>query len=293
MLLVETLAEVEENAIRFAQVKSNPNCLAHQRLGQFFHWYYISNLDIIAPSKFIGYKNTTIDNYKGEGKGTDTQKPLARWFEKLAPTHPSYNFLRDKLASFLSSCGKRMSKKVTQSKSTDGGIYVRIGEAVGDVPHLSDLEADEEYTPDGVDRRKSIVGSIKLRRGQRQFRDELLQRYHRRCVATECEIVALLEAAHISPYLGDKDDVPSNGLLLRADIHTLFDLNLFGIEPKTLRIELNPAIAGDPTYKRLAGKTLTCEQAARPSQTALVERYKLFTDRKRNRSEKEAVKAQR
>jgi HNH endonuclease len=33
----------------------------------------------------------------------------------------------------------------------------------------------------------------------------------------------ILEAAHISPYRGEEDNHPENGLLLRADLHTLFD----------------------------------------------------------------------
>jgi putative restriction endonuclease len=37
-------------------------------------------------------------------------------------------------------------------------------------------------------------------------------------------------------YRGMKDNDPSNGLLLRTDIHTLYDLNLLGIEPDSLKV---------------------------------------------------------
>jgi HNH endonuclease len=40
----------------------------------------------------------------------------------------------------------------------------------------------------------------------------------------------------IRPYRGDHDNDPKNGLLLRTDLHTLFDLNLLGIKPDTLTV---------------------------------------------------------
>src|SRR5439155_270636 len=51
---------------------------------------------------------------------------------------------------------------------------------------------------------------------------------------------AALEAAHIQPYSENSSCRVTNGVLLRADIHTLFDLNLLGIEPSSLKIVLAP-----------------------------------------------------
>jgi len=50
----------------------------------------------------------------------------------------------------------------------------------------------------------------------------------------------VLEAAHIKPYRGKTDSHLENGLLLRADLHTLFDLNLIGVEPDTLTVRVHP-----------------------------------------------------
>ena len=86
----------------------------------------------------------------------------------------------------------------------------------------------------------------------------------------------LLEAAHIKPYRGDRDNNPQNGLLLRADNHTLFDLDLLSIEPEQLRIELNPKIAADGQYKLLAGRAIDCKQGQSPSRHALEIRYQQF-----------------
>lgn len=91
-------------------------------------------------------------------------------------------------------------------------------------------------------------------------------------------VVSILEAAHINPYRGEGDNHPDNGLLLRADIHTLFDLDLLGIEPNQLLIELHPGIEGE--YRHLAGKLLLCPVGTYPSQGALEIRYQLFCLRK-------------
>ena len=118
-------------------------------------------------------------------------------------------------------------------------------------------EADESYVPDGQDQRDVIKRQIRARRGQQKFRQQLRDRFQDTCPVTECKLPDLHEAAHISPYRGDKDNHLSNGLLLRADIHTLFDLDLLGIEPATLRVCLKPEVEG-MGYDAFAGKALAC-----------------------------------
>ena len=89
----------------------------------------------------------------------------------------------------------------------------------------------------------------------------------------------MLEVAHIRPYRGENDNNPQNGLLLHADIHTLFDLNLIGIEPVELRVELHPTLARDDHYGTLAGKKLRCKPQRRPSPEQLELRYDQFKNR--------------
>ena len=73
-----------------------------------------------------------------------------------------------------------------------------------------------------------------------------------RCMVSGCQLVDLLEAAHIRPYRGENDNHPSNGLLLRADLHTLFDLDLLGIDPETLLVRLaDPLPQLDDWHKRI------------------------------------------
>jgi hypothetical protein len=86
------------------------------------------------------------------------------------------------------------------------------------------------------DARTRILTSIVRRQGQSQFRQKLLVAYRGECAVSDCNAEPALEAAHIIPYLGTATNVTSNGLLLRADIHTLFDMMQLTIDPEAMRV---------------------------------------------------------
>ena len=115
--------------------------------------------------------------------------------------------------------------------------------------------------------------AIRQRRGQQKFRDNLVKR-HGACQVTGCRILDVLEAAHINSYRGEKDNHVSNGLLLRADIHTLFDLDLLGIDPDTLTIWLAESVVNE--YRHQVKPTLLCRHGTKPSKAALKKRYDRF-----------------
>ncbi|OGS61684.1 HNH endonuclease [Flavobacterium sp.] len=138
---------------------------------------------------------------------------------------------------------------------------------------LSDVFSGD-YVPNDEDERSKIYRSIVQRRGQKKFRDEVRELYGDKCVITGCEILDILEAAHINPYKGEKDNHASNGLLLRADIHTLFDLDLIGIEPNELKVHLNEIIKKDG-YEFLQNKILLTSNK-KPNRDALKIRWQKF-----------------
>jgi hypothetical protein len=119
------------------------------------------------------------------------------------------------------------------------------------------LEKDSEvFDPKNIeDARRRIKTSICERRGQSVFRQKLLRLFGGRCIITDCDVEDALEAAHIIPYKGDHTNHPSNGLLLRADIHTLFDLRSIAIDTKTMQILLLPSLKNS-SYRKLAGKRI-------------------------------------
>lgn len=122
------------------------------------------------------------------------------------------------------------------------------------------------------DVRLRIQTGIANRRGPELFRRALLAAYDSKCPITGCNTVEVLEAAHIVPYLGDRTDAVANGLLLRADIHTLFDLHLLALTPKTCIVVLHPDLRLGH-YAELHGRQLRLPQRPEdwPDSTALAE----------------------
>lgn len=70
------------------------------------------------------------------------------------------------------------------------------------------------------------------RLGQSSFQAVVLDAYQRRCAITGSRIRPVLEAAHVLPVTRGGEHRMDNGLLLRADIHKLFDKGYVGIDPK-------------------------------------------------------------
>jgi putative restriction endonuclease len=132
-------------------------------------------------------------------------------------------------------------------------------------------EPSNEFNPaSAIDSRRRVIAQIIRRQGQTQFRQTLLQIYGGRCAISECDATDVLEAAHISPYLGPETNHPTNGVLLRADIHTLFDLGLLAIDCRSLTVVIHPKLIHS-SYKELAGENLRLPltPAFRPSLQAL------------------------
>jgi hypothetical protein len=135
-------------------------------------------------------------------------------------------------------------------EQTGSAWLVRSELPARDIVDLSSAEGEH-----GLGKEDAIqLRAIQVRRGQREFRDRLLSAWKRRCVVTECRIEALLEAAHITPHSVEPNYRTSNGLLLRADIHTLYDLNLLSID-SFMRVHLAPALLNSE-YKTWNGKRI-------------------------------------
>jgi hypothetical protein len=136
---------------------------------------------------------------------------------------------------------------------------------------LSDADTTPFDPTNITDAREKIMRAIKERRGQKRFRDALLVAYGGCCAITGCNIMSVLEAAHVTAYRGSRTNHVTNGLLLRADLHTLLDCELLAIEPATRTIILDPTIRHAPDYKDLHGKRIREPEppAARPSVNAL------------------------
>lgn len=101
-----------------------------------------------------------------------------------------------------------------------------------------DVNGHLDNPADFEDSRRRTWRAIVERRGQPAFRNALLRAYGQACAISGCPVTEVLEAAHIAPYTGDDSNNVRNGLLLRADIHTLFDLGLLWINLMNLHVEV-------------------------------------------------------
>lgn len=102
------------------------------------------------------------------------------------------------------------------------------------------------------------VQRAKQRIGQTAFRDELIDLYECKCMISLYDAKEALEAAHIKPYKDFRCRAANkreNGLLLRADLHALFDQLLIAIEPNLLEVKIGKPLL-QTTYSGFCGKVI-------------------------------------
>ena len=116
---------------------------------------------------------------------------------------------------------------------------------------VNEMELLEPESND--DGKMYALRSLALRLGQQRFREQLLAAYGGKCAFTGTREALSLQAAHIIPFNGKRTHHISNGLLLRADVHNLFDRGLICVNPETHGILVSPTILCE-TYSSLNGK---------------------------------------
>lgn len=110
---------------------------------------------------------------------------------------------------------------------------------------LRELRFDVVHNVENADEEREREWISRLKRaGQVEFRSKLIDLYGR-CALSGCTTLTVLEAAHVRPVSGRGADAPSNGILLRADLHKLFDADLLAIEPSNGRIVVAESCKAD------------------------------------------------
>lgn len=153
---------------------------------------------------------------------------------------------------------KDWKSNIVQGKSYDTG-FAAGKELYEQVRHR--LSA-KQITVGTIAENSNRYGSGQLvypRIGQGTFKVLVTEAYHRRCAITGEKTLPVLEAAHIKPYSKEGPHQTSNGLLLRKDIHALFDRGYLTIG-EDLRIEVSKRIKEDygngREYYTFHGKSL-------------------------------------
>ncbi len=100
---------------------------------------------------------------------------------------------------------------------------------------------------------------VRQRLGQGAFRVLVTDVYERRCAVTGEKALPVLQAAHIRPVTREGPHRVDNGLLLRSDIHTLFDQGYVTVTPEH-RVRVSQRLKADfdngGPYYPLAGQRI-------------------------------------
>ena len=129
-----------------------------------------------------------------------------------------------------------------------------------DVSELLREEPTSELDP-AHDARVRVLASVVRRQGQGAFRDALLAAYSGTCAISRCEVTDVLDAAHIQPYRGSHTDHVTNGILLRTDLHSLFDRGLLAINPSSRTVVVASSLDGSE-YSEYQGQRIIEPQSS-------------------------------
>ena len=114
------------------------------------------------------------------------------------------------------------SANIVQGKT----YHSEIGEGLKVFEQIMDRLAMRPSTgnvPLGVSDRFGTPYMVEPRLGQGGFRILVTDAYQRRCAVTGEKTLPVLNASHIKPYAQNGPHDVRNGILLRQDVHTLFD----------------------------------------------------------------------
>lgn len=181
--------------------------------------------------------------------------PESEWF-RLPPSWPATGAQSGKTYSTDNSESRALWQKVMALRDWS-------------LPDLIAESSDDRATP-----RYGEPVLIKPRLGQGAFRVAVIDAYGRQCAVSGGRVLPALEAAHIKPFGEGGEHEVANGLLLRRDIHRVFDAGYVTIDPD-LRFVVSERVKTDfnngEEYRRLHGRTLIVPKDHRlwPSAAAL------------------------
>lgn len=118
-----------------------------------------------------------------------------------------------------------------------------------------------------------VEATVRRRRGQREFRFKMMEKFGEVCAFSGEQPPQLLEAAHIKSFAQTGEHHLNGGLLLRRDFHSLFDANLMTVNPHSWTIEIAPRIQQFETYRPLNGGVLHIPVNERPDKALMESHY--------------------
>jgi putative restriction endonuclease len=134
-----------------------------------------------------------------------------------------------------------VSGKSYDSATEEGAnLWSRVRQVMSPANMASDAAAGDYHGGERYGEAYLTRGRL----GQGAFRVLVTDAYQRRCAVTGERTLPVLEAAHIKPYALSGPHRIDNGILLRSDLHKLFDLGYVTVTPE-LRLEVSPRLKAE------------------------------------------------
>lgn len=123
---------------------------------------------------------------------------------------------------------------------------------------LGTTAAEDRMTPFETAMSRRINGGhrtavVRVRVGQGTFRNDLLAKYGDVCAFTGPAPRDALDAAHLYSYAADGRHQEEGGLLMRRDIHRLFDVGHIAVHPEKCTVDVTDLVRGYPLYGPMHG----------------------------------------
>ncbi len=114
------------------------------------------------------------------------------------------------------------------------------------------LNVDDGTDQRGNDSPNVVLGDVfgqprltRVRVGQTAFKALVQEAYGRRCAVTGSKIIPVLQAAHIRPVTDHGENRVDNGLLLRSDVHSMFDRGYLAVHPQKKTLLVSSKLRAD------------------------------------------------
>lgn len=241
---------------------------------------------LVGGGFFSGYSQLTIaEAWKiyGEGNGVSSLEGLTARIARYRKTRPDARMvigcvlLRNLFFTAEDAtlpAPADFAKNIVRFKGYDAGTGSPIEETLQQMLRSSGVRVDEEgpkVVPGDV---YGLERLVRPRLGQEAFKSLVLTGYHRRCAITGNKVSPVLQAAHIRPVSKQGEHRLDNGMLLRSDVHILFDAGYLGVDDKH-RIQVSRLLRDDfgngQEFYDLAGRVIDLPdvRADRPSVDAI------------------------
>ncbi|MFC6039278.1 HNH endonuclease [Paenisporosarcina macmurdoensis] len=156
-VLIDDIEDVRRNIIKFNDDLKENKEMRKRFLSHFRQWYYIKELDLFAPSKYIGYKNMNAHKYNNKdgtvADGRKTEATLKTWFVKRDMPE-----LFEELQKRMSEFGRVKANSELhilkdEIEQFEKGIKTIIGKGLAEIPGIRILpmaDSDPEFTGQSI-----------------------------------------------------------------------------------------------------------------------------------------------